>query len=315
MERVPEVTPDLPPTSWRLTLSALRRLPQGLLSRGFGWVADLSIPERLRGPVVRKFAQTVGADLTEAERPASDYGSINEFFVRRLRPGIRSWPRDPEAITSPVDGVIGRFGSITQGRAVQAKGRDYSIAELLGDEKAARPFLDGHFITIYLSPRHYHRIHTPVAGTIHAAEYVPGGLLPVNPPAVTHVADLFVRNERLICHLNSHAGAIAVVAVGAYNVGRISAAFDPAWSGEGRRRWVTNRSDPPPRSRRYDPPIDVAIGEEIMAFHLGSTIVMLLERSVEVRGDLAPGREVQVGETIAFATKEMPTPTVADPKG
>ena len=120
----------------------------------------------------------------------------------------------------------------------------------------------------------------------------------MNRAAVAHVPDLFPRNERLLCPLDGPLGRVVVVAVGAYNVGRISAAFDPAWSGES--GWVTNRRDAPPGARRYDPPVEVAMGEEIMAFHLGSTVVLLVEPGRAELADAAtPGREVRLGEPLA----------------
>jgi len=140
------------------------------------------------------------------------------------------------------------------------------------------------------------------ARTIPGARYVPGGLLPVNEPSVRHTEDLFARNERLLCYVEGDEGMVAVVAVGAYNVGRISAAFDPAWSGEGERPWVTNRADEEelPRERRYAPPVEVARGEELMAFHLGSTVILLTEPGrLTLTDRVVPGEEVRVGELLA----------------
>lgn len=292
---VPDVSPQLPPTTWRALLALLGRLPQGALSRGFGALADLPLPPRLRRPVLGLFARSVGIDLAEAELPLEAYASLNAFFVRRLRPGLRRWPADARLAGSPVDGVVGQFGPVRDGRIIQAKGRWYSATALLDDEEEARRFDGGVFLTLYLSPRHYHRIHAPLGGRIELARYVPGALLPVNAPAVAHVPDLFARNERLICYLQSaEAGRMAVVAVGAYNVGRISAAFDPSWGA-----WVTNRAGADPETRRYALPIGIAAGDEIMAFHLGSTVVLLTEpgRLQPVPG-LAPGHEVRLGQPL-----------------
>jgi phosphatidylserine decarboxylase len=132
------------------------------------------------------------------------------------------------------------------------------------------------------------------------ARHVPGSLLPVNEPSVAHVEDLFARNERLMCHVDSHAGRVAVVAVGAYNVGRISAAFDAEWGGDDDRLWVTNRKDDVPADRIYDPPVEVERGQEIMAFHMGSTVVLLFQPDrVKLDIDLHPGRELQLGDVLA----------------
>lgn len=293
-EPVPAVSPDLPSPHWRALLALLDRLPQAALSRSFGRLADLRIPRPLRRTVLRTFARTVGIDVAEAERPIGDYASINDFFVRRLRPGARAWPDDADTAASPADGITGQHGTITDGRLIQAKGRDYTAAELLMDAAEAHRFEGGTFLTIYLSPRHYHRLHAPCGGTIPFARYVPGALLPVNAAAVVHVAGLFPRNERVICTIDAPIGRCAVVAIGAYNVGRISTSFDEAWAGGGRA--VSNRGTPA-ETRRYDPPLPVAQGAEIMAFHLGSTIVLLFEPGPRLTAPV-PGTEIRLGTVI-----------------
>jgi phosphatidylserine decarboxylase len=293
-EPVPTVSPDLPSPPWRATLALLERLPQAALSRSFGRLADLRIARPLRRIVLGRFARAMGIDVAEAERPLEDYASINEFFVRRLRPGLRAWPNDPATAASPVDGITGQHGTITGGRLIQAKGRDYTAADLLMDPGDAQRFEGGTFFTVYLSPRHYHRMHAPCGGSIPLARYVPGALLPVNAAAVVHIAGLFPRNERVICIIDGPIGRCAIVAIGAYNVGRISTTFDSAWAGHGRA--VSNRRSPA-ESRRYDPPIPVAQGDEIMAFHLGSTIVLLFEPGLRVAGQ-RPGSEIRLGDII-----------------
>ncbi len=297
---IPDVTPQLPSRSWRTILGALSRLPQGALSRSFGRIADVRLPVALRRPVLGVFARGVGIDLSEAELPLEEYGSLNDFFVRRLRPGIRKWPEEEGVLASPVDGITGQLGIVTGGRAVQAKGRSYSAAELLGDDAEASRFEGGSFLTIYLSPRHYHRIHAPAAGHIHVARHLPGLLLPVNEAAVAHVPDLFSRNERLLCHIDGPLGRVGVVAVGAYNVGRISAAFDREWNApDDSGSWVTNRSGLAPATHHYDPAVQLALGDELMAFHLGSTVVLLLEPGAPpLRDDLKPGQPVSLGERL-----------------
>lgn len=293
-------TPERPAPQWRLLLPLLARLPQGAMSRGFGRVADLPIPPRMREPVLRAFARAVGADLSEVEHPLSHYRTLNEFFVRRLRPGVRQWPEDRNALASPVDGATGQVGRVHDGRVLQAKGRWYSVAELLGDAEEARRYDGGDFVTLYLSPRDYHRIHVPCDGSIPYARHIPGALLPVNAPAVAHVPDLFPRNERLLCAIDGPLGRVTVVAVGAYNVGRISAAFDRSWAaGEGETAWVTNRRGGQPARHDYQPPVPVQRGEELMAFHLGSTVVLLLEPGrVELEPSLAPDAAVRLGTRL-----------------
>lgn len=267
------------------------------MSRAFGRLADLPVPEGMRPAVFRTFARAVGVDLSEVEHPLERYATLNEFFVRRLRPGARTWPEDPEVLACPVDGTTGQVGQISGGRVLQAKGRWYSAGELIGDAAEAERYEGGSFLTLYLSPRDYHRIHAPCGGEIPYARHIPGALLPVNAPAVAHVPDLFPRNERLLCAIDGPLGRVMLVAVGAYNVGRISAAFDSAWhAAEGETGWVTNRRGGQPARHDYSPPVAVRVGEEVMAFHLGSTVVMLLEPGrVELAPGLAPERGVRLG--------------------
>jgi len=300
-----------PGFGWRVTLALLNRLPQGLLSRALGRFADTPVPGPLRPLVIGTFARAVGIDVDEAEHPVTRYRSVNDYFVRRLRPGARPQPDGP-GLTSPVDGIVGQVGVIRDGRLIQAKGLEYTAADLLGDAGEAARFDGGLFVTVYLSPRHYHRIHAPVTGLVAAARYVPGALFPVNGPAVHHVPRLFARNERLLAHIDAAEGRVCLVAVGAYNVGRISAAFDAAWSGAGTGRtrgWISNRTDDVPRERTYAPPLPVTRGDEFMAFHLGSTIVLLAEPGSFVLTDrCTPGTEVRIGDILADPTREGRAP-------
>jgi phosphatidylserine decarboxylase len=273
------------------------------MSRAFGRISDVPVPRVLRRPLFGGFARLVGADLSEAELPVAEYRSLNDFFVRRLRPGARCWPGDPCVAACPVDGVTGMVGVMEESRLLQAKGRWYSAAELLDDAEEAARFAGGVFATLYLSPRHYHRIHSPCEGSIRKARHVPGALLPVHSAAVAHSPDLFATNERLACYLDGPLGRLAVVAVGAYNVGRISARFDPVWNARGEPNpWVTNRPGAVATTRRYEQAIRMRQGEEIMAFHLGSTVVLLFEPGrVVLEPGLVAGAEVRLGASLARA--------------
>lgn len=293
--QVPDVTPVLPGRTWRAVLALLRFMPQASLSRGLGSIADLRLPGQLRGPVLGLVARTLGMDLSEAEQPLESFASINELFVRRLRPGARRIDASPDTAVSPVDGVIGQFGPVRAGRAIQAKGRDYGVGALLADDALGGRYREGSFLTIYLSPRHYHRIHSPVSGRVVRARYVPGKLWPVNEPAVQHVPDLFPRNERLIAYLEGALGLTALVAVGAYNVGRISAVFDAEWAAP---RWASNRGAAG-GERVYGAGHAAGKGEELMAFHLGSTVVLLFEPGVQLLESLAAGAEIRLGAPVA----------------
>ncbi len=263
------------------------------------------VPRPLRRVLLGALAWSLRMDLTEAADPIGAYRSASDLFTRRLREGARSWPSSGVA-ASPVDGIVGQSGRIEEGRALQAKGRTYTVAELLDDPRMSERFTDGSFLTIYLSPRHYHRIHGPVSGRVARARHVPGRLLPVNAPAVRLVDRLFPRNERLVTYLESAApdgepdvaagtgavagmATVAVVAVGAFNVGRITAAFD--------QTLVTNRRGARAETRLYQPALPVERGDELMTFHLGSTVVLLFERGVELES-LEPGSPILLGAPI-----------------
>lgn len=267
------------------------------------------VPRPLRRHLLGALAWALRMDLTEASDPLAAYRSASALFTRELKPGARSWPEREGVAGSPVDGIVGQSGRIEDGRVLQAKGREYTIAELLDDELMAGRLAGGSYLTIYLSPRHYHRIHAPVGGTVSRARHVPGRLLPVNTPAVRLVDRLFPRNERLITYIDGGAGEpggageeaaggtgrrgaaspVAVVAVGAFNVGRITAAFDETL--------VTNRRRARSETRLYDPPVSVSRGDELMTFHLGSTVVLLFGAGTSLR-PLEPGSSILLGAPI-----------------
>ncbi|MCP4899145.1 MAG: phosphatidylserine decarboxylase [bacterium] len=286
------------PLHWRAALRMLTILPQGAISRFVGRLADIRVPRMFRNTVSRTTARMLGMDLSEAELPPQAYRSVGELFVRRLKPGARPHPSDDALLVSPVDGIVGIHGTIENGRLIQAKGHFYTSEELVDDSERAHALDRGSFVTIYLSPRHYHRIHSPCSGKICAARHVPGRLFPVNAPAIATIHKVFCRNERLISWIDGPFGSVAVAAIGAFNVGRISAAFDPEWTG---RRGVTNRRDAVAETHTYEPAVPITQCDELMAFHLGSTIVMLIPNG-NIRFDegLLEGQEIRVGEPVAW---------------
>jgi phosphatidylserine decarboxylase len=292
--------PETPAAHARALLAALGRLPQGALSRAFGRMADVRLPRALRRPVLGGFARLVGADPSEAAEPLESFPSLNRFFTRELKRGARVWPADARVLASPVDGATGQVGRVTGGRLIQAKGRSYTLRDLLDEDGQWERFEGGAFVTLYLSPKDYHRIHAPTDGTISRARHIPGALMPVNVGAVMHVPELFARNERLLCYLDGPLGRVAVVAVGAYNVGRISAAFDREWNAApGADGWVTNRRGTSAETKSYSPPVEVRQGDHIMTFHLGSTVVLICEPGgVELAAELSPGTAVRLGMEI-----------------
>jgi len=242
--------------------------------------------------VIRWFAGRYDVDLSEAEHadPAA-YPTFNAFFTRALKPGLR--PLAPADWVCPVDGAISQFGRIDAGRIFQAKGHDYSATALLGGDAAlAARFSDGHFATLYLSPRDYHRIHMPAAGTLRRMIHVPGDLYSVNPVTVRGVAGLFARNERVVCVFDGAQGPWVLVLVGATIVGSMAT----AWHG------VVN----PPRPgvvREWsyaEGEHRLAQGQEMGRFLLGSTVVLLLPPGpLAFDPSWAPGGAVRMGRPMA----------------
>lgn len=269
------------------TLRILRFLPKNLISRAFGAFAGLERPRWFVRRFVRWFAGRFKIDLAEAARPIDEYPSLLKFFTRELKPGVRPVDARPDVLVSPVDAAVGAFGRIEAGRLYQAKGMDYSLAALVGDEAAAR-MKDGWFLTLYLSPRDYHRIHSPADGAIGLSLYHDGTLWPVNPPAVRTIPSLFAVNERLTPIVETGRTAIAVCMVGATNVGSIRLAFAD---------FCTNRGEGG-RTMRHAPPVAVRRGEHIGTFELGSTVVLVVGDPNFEWQNIADGMSVRMGQAI-----------------
>lgn len=256
------------------------------------------VETRLKDPVVRWFIRRYGADMSEAEQSRPEaYPSFNAFFTRALRPDARPLDADPAALVAPADSTVSALGHIRSGRIIQAKGHDYSVETLLGgDPRRAAPFLNGHFITLYLSPGDYHRVHMPADGRLRETVYVPGRLFSVGPHTVRTIPHLFARNERVACLFDTGRGALASVMVGAINVGSI----ELVWAGE-----IT-----PPRHRLTvtgyaDRLVQLPRGAEMGRFNMGSTVILLLpDVPFQWRTDLEEGARVKVGERLGkFETK------------
>jgi phosphatidylserine decarboxylase len=279
----------------RLFIGALRLVPKNALSRLAGAATRWRAPARMRRFAMRAFAARYGIDLTEC--PDLDaYGTFGEFFARPLRAGRRPIAEGERVVVSPVDGAVSQVGHSAGGKLVQAKGIDYTVAGLLGDATLAPRFEGGAYLTIYLSPRDYHRIHFPLGGRVTGYRYRPGELWPVNPASVRTVPGLFSVNERLITLLETPLGACAVVAVGATVVGRVRASYDPSAP-------HTNGAGARPANRDYHQPIPVAKGQELGAFEMGSTVILLFERGkVRLAEGLVAGARLRVGEPIGQGT-------------
>ena len=264
----------------RLLSAAARRLaysPNTWLSR---WLIDM---------VTRRF----GVDLSEARNPdPGSYATFNQFFTRALREGARVPDPDPRALLMPADGRISQCGAIESGRIFQAKGQSFTAEELLADEAAARPFADGLFATVYLSPKDYHRVHMPWTGTLRETVHVPGRLFSVGPDAVRRVPRLFARNERLVCHFDTDFGPMCLVMVGALLVSGV----ETVWSGEEIPRYGDAITVKDYRGER----IVLERFAEMARFNYGSTVIVLLPRGVaQLSSALSAESPVRLGERLA----------------
>ncbi len=274
-----------------LSILLQHALPKQLLTRAMGRFARWE-GGAVTQAAIRRFIDRYGVDMQEAADPRPQaYATFNDFFTRALRPGAR--PLADAAFICPVDAAISQFGSIEHDQIFQAKGHQYSTTALVGgDAQLARQFDHGHFATLYLSPRDYHRIHMPCEGRLTRMIYVPGELYSVNPLTARHVPGLFARNERVVCVFETAHGPFVNVLVGATIVGSMAT----VWHG------VVN----PPRTRevrewRYDgQDIRLCKGDEMGRFLLGSTVVMLFPKDVVTfNADWAPTRSVRLGEAMA----------------
>jgi len=275
----------------RLAVLPQYLLPKQALTRLAGWVAGR------RGGIattalIRWFIGRYGVNMAEAAVPdPAAYASFNEFFTRALRPGAR--PLADADLLCPVDGAISQFGAIDGGRIFQAKGHDYSASALLGGDAAlAAHFHGGHFATLYLSPKDYHRIHMPCAGRLLRMVHVPGELFSVNPTTARGVPGLFARNERVVCLFENERGPFVLVLVGATIVGSMAT----VWHG------VVS----PPRAgsvREWDytgQAVDLPKGAEMGRFLLGSTVVLLFPKGpLRFNPAWAPGGAIRIGEAMA----------------
>jgi len=244
---------------------------------------------------IRRFAQHYQVNWSEAryQRP-EDYRHFNEFFTRPLQNGARPIEGDGKTVISPADGHISQIGNIDRDAVFQAKGHEFSVTDLLGgDTQRAELFRDGSFVTVYLSPRDYHRVHMPLSGKLRETVYIPGRLFSVAPHTTRTIPRLFARNERLVSIFDTDAGAMAMVLVGAINV----AAIETVWSG-----LVT----PPPRpgievevKDSQQSAIELQRGAEMGRFNMGSTVILLFGKDrIRWLQGLQAGQALQMGQQL-----------------
>lgn len=270
-------------------------LPQHFLSSLMYRLTRIEQPA-LKNFLIENFIRLYNVDMSIAVQPeAGAYRHFNQFFTRPLKPEAR--PIDPgqDALVAPVDGAVSQYGRITSGRLLQAKGHYFTATELLGGNTTlGEQFEDGEFITLYLSPRDYHRIHMPVSGTLQTMTYVPGDLFSVSPLTTRGVENLFARNERVVLIFDTAFGKVALVMVGAIFVG----SMETVWAGE-----ITPASGGLGFTRDYKgngETIQLEKGVELGRFNMGSTVVMLFEKDrIKWDNGLGPDQPVKLGKRIA----------------
>ncbi len=282
-----------PAAGWTdyLKSGLLYPLPHHAISRLTYKLTRIETPW-FKNAFIRWFAGAYQVDWAEARYPrAEDYPNFNAFFTRELRAGARPLEGDARTVVSPADGHISQLGRIDRDAIFQAKGHSFGVTDLLGGDSArAAAFQDGSFVTVYLSPRDYHRVHMPLSGKLRETVYVPGRLFSVATHTVRTVAGLFARNERLVAIFDTEAGPMAVVLVGAINV----AAIETVWSG-----LVT----PPPRAAvevdTVEDGIELERGDEMGRFNMGSTVIVLFGRDrVEWLEDLRAEQPLRMGKAL-----------------
>jgi phosphatidylserine decarboxylase len=259
----------------------LRVLPRVKLSRAVGQLCEQSLPPTLSRAIERAYCAAYKVDLSDVLPRSGPYQSFDEFFTRPLKPGARTVSH--AAVVSPADGLLACSGPVDSGARILVKGKPYEVGELLGDPAEARRYTGGQFAVVYLSPRDYHRVHSPVDGQIGLVRGIPGDQYPVNSLGEKHVPKLFARNQRVVMFVETKGlGTVAVVMVGATIVGRISVSALPV-------------PRVPPGDHTIEPAQSVSRGDEIGIFHLGSTVVMFLEPGTTIGRH--PG-EILFGESL-----------------
>jgi phosphatidylserine decarboxylase len=242
--------------------------------------------------LIRGFLRLYTIDMADAVQPDPfRYASFNEFFTRALKPGVRVIAGDPREIACPVDGVISEAGQIDGDSLLQAKGRHYTLNELLASCAWARDFEGGSFATIYLAPFNYHRVHMPLSGHLRETVYIPGHLFSVNAATASLVPRLFARNERVLTWFDTAFGEFALILVGALNVGSIATV------------WAGDITPAPRRVATTLPPRAVALGkgEELGRFNMGSTVILLFQKDrARWHAEVRAGATVRLGQSLGY---------------
>lgn len=267
----------------------LKYVPKNHLSYVLGGLAHVPLPRPLARKLVRTFSDFYGIDSGTAAKPLEEYGSIGAYFLRDLREGLR--PIEG-GLVSPVDGTLRSAGPIKNQQIQQIKERDYSIATLLRSEEDAEIFREGYYFNLYLSPQDYHHVHSPVSGAITRSRYISGKLWPVNDWSLSSIEGLFTINERVVTFIDTEEyGIVAVVMVGATNVGKMTVVYDSYISNQ----IFSKRSVP--MEKAYSPGTAIKKGARLGSFSLGSSVILLVER-VPRRLRLKEEKKVRYGQAL-----------------
>ena len=278
-----------------MLLEALKFLPKSYLSYITGWFAHIPLPYPLNETLNRWFVNKYKIDMDVATGTTASYSCIGKLFTRDLKPGARPVGREP---VSPVDGTIRNAAVVKSDYLEQVKGKQYSLDALLGDTIEAKRFSHGIFFNLYLAPTDYHHIHSPVTGHVRKRVHIPGALWPVNDWSLHTVNDLFAINERVVVYLSTPQGEVAVVLVGATNVGRISLSFEDLVTNSA--PWQTKATSI--RLFSNDRP-ELTAGQRLGTFHLGSTVLVFFDENYTGSKNIDTGRlgtHILYGETLSL---------------
>ena len=265
-------------------------LPKNIISRLGGIFARWRPPHNIKMLILNTFCRMYGINLKEAELKLSEYNSLNEFFTRALKRNARPIHKGKKIITSPVDGKILNFGVIKKGNIIQVKGNETPIKDILATERHYKKFLGGIWITIYLAPKDYHRIHSPVSGNIIEYSYQSGQLMPVNQLAIDNIRSLFSKNERVTSFIQTPFGLTALTKIGATNVGSIRVTYDDNLS--------TNKCIRQSKKYIYKKSIIINKGNELGRFEMGSMVILFIEKEKAQWRNLKKNQNIKYGEAI-----------------
>ena len=261
-------------------------IPTNIFSRTLGCLSEKKLPIHVLHSFIKAYCTYYKINMNEYEKKISEFKTFQEFFTRKLKKGVRKIDDTPHSVISPVDGTIAQCGKVEEGLLLQAKGIYYSLEDLIPEGTFSK---NTFYMTIYLAPRDYHRIHVPIDGTILSYSYFSGSLWPVNNFGVSHISNLFCINERIFTLFDTVMGKVGLVKVGATVVGKISTKYSPL---------TTNSSFTNKTNKKLDTPRHFKKGQELGCFNIGSTVILLFENEKFIPYRVYNGKKIQLGQRI-----------------